>query len=162
MLLASKHEEIYPPEIKDFVHVTDKAYTKQEILNMEVSALNTLGFQLTSPSPLAFLQRMVKLQDETGYQESQIKTARRRCARSSRPPRRPRSRLCARSSRSPRSTVWRRWWRERVVPHVSGGCDAVRAADTRWTQRGGCSVLAVIPFRPFGSGGTLCAYSSNW
>merc|ERR1719335_794063 len=56
MLLASKHEEIYPPEIKDFVHVTDKAYTKQEILNMEVSALNTLGFQLTSPSPLAFLQ----------------------------------------------------------------------------------------------------------
>ena len=36
MLLASKHEEIYPPEIKDFVHVTDKAYTKQEILNMEV------------------------------------------------------------------------------------------------------------------------------
>ena len=28
----------------------------------QVSALNTLGFQLTSPSPLAFLQRMVKVQ----------------------------------------------------------------------------------------------------
>jgi cyclin B len=65
MLLASKHEEIYPPEIKDFVHVTDKAYTKQEILDMEVSALNVLGFQLGSPSPLGFLHRMVKVQECT-------------------------------------------------------------------------------------------------
>jgi len=62
MLIASKHEEIYPPEIKDFVHVTDKAYTKQEILDMEVLALNTLGFQITAPSPMPFLQRMVKIQ----------------------------------------------------------------------------------------------------
>ena len=31
----------------------------------QVSALNTLGFQLTSPSPLAFLQRMVKVQECT-------------------------------------------------------------------------------------------------
>jgi cyclin B len=62
MLIASKHEEIYPPEIKDFVHVTDKAYTKQEILDMEVAVLNMLDFQITSPSPMAFLQRMVKIQ----------------------------------------------------------------------------------------------------
>jgi cyclin B len=65
MLLASKHEEIYPPEIKDFVHVTDKAYTKQDILDMEVSALNVLNFQLTAPSPLGFLHRMVKVQECT-------------------------------------------------------------------------------------------------
>jgi cyclin B len=65
MLLASKHEEIYPPEIKDFVYVTDKAYTKDEILDMEVSALNVFGFQLSSPSPLGFLHRFVKLQECT-------------------------------------------------------------------------------------------------
>ena len=26
MLLASKYEEIYAPEVKDFVYITDKAY----------------------------------------------------------------------------------------------------------------------------------------
>lgn len=28
-------QEIYPPEIKDFVYITDNAYTKDDILNME-------------------------------------------------------------------------------------------------------------------------------
>jgi len=32
MLVASKYEEIYAPEIRDFVYITDKAYTKEEIL----------------------------------------------------------------------------------------------------------------------------------
>lgn len=61
MLLAAKHEEIYPPEIKDFVHVTDRAYTREDILEMEVTILNTIGFQLTSPSGRQFLMRYVKL-----------------------------------------------------------------------------------------------------
>lgn len=29
MLIASKYEEIYAPEIRDFVYITDKAYTKE-------------------------------------------------------------------------------------------------------------------------------------
>ena len=29
MLVASKYEEIYPPEIKDFAYITDKAYSSQ-------------------------------------------------------------------------------------------------------------------------------------
>jgi len=61
MLLAAKHEEIYPPEIKDFVHVTDRAYSREDILEMEVSILNTLHFELTHPSPLQFLNRFLKL-----------------------------------------------------------------------------------------------------
>ena len=32
MLIACKIEEIYAPEVKDFVFVTDYAYTKEEIL----------------------------------------------------------------------------------------------------------------------------------
>lgn len=32
MLIASKYEEIYAPEVKDFVYITDKAYLKEEIL----------------------------------------------------------------------------------------------------------------------------------
>ena len=33
MLIASKYEEIYAPEIRDFVYITDKAYTREQILN---------------------------------------------------------------------------------------------------------------------------------
>lgn len=32
MLIASKYEEIYAPEVRDFVYITDNAYTKEEIL----------------------------------------------------------------------------------------------------------------------------------
>jgi hypothetical protein len=27
LFMASKYEEIYPPQLKDFVHITDNAYT---------------------------------------------------------------------------------------------------------------------------------------
>lgn len=42
MLIASKYEEIYPPEVKDFVYVTDKAYSKADILEMEGKILGQL------------------------------------------------------------------------------------------------------------------------
>ena len=35
MLISCKYEEIYAPEVKDFVYVTDNAYTKEEVLDME-------------------------------------------------------------------------------------------------------------------------------
>lgn len=57
MLIASKYEEIYPPEVKDFVYVTDRAYTKNEILDMEGKILSLLTFHLTTPSSLRFLER---------------------------------------------------------------------------------------------------------
>lgn len=44
MLIASKYEEIYPPIVTDFVYITDNAYTKQEILEMEESMLTKLEF----------------------------------------------------------------------------------------------------------------------
>jgi G2/mitotic-specific cyclin-B, other len=31
LFIACKYEEIYPPEMKDFVYICDKAYTKEEI-----------------------------------------------------------------------------------------------------------------------------------
>jgi cyclin B len=39
MFIASKYEEIYAPELKDFVYVCDKAYAKEEILDMESKIL---------------------------------------------------------------------------------------------------------------------------
>ena len=52
MLIACKYEEIYAPETKDFVFVTDKAFTREEIHDMEGKILSTLEFNLTSTSSL--------------------------------------------------------------------------------------------------------------
>lgn len=57
MLIASKYEEIYAPEVADFVYITDSAYTRNEILDMEVKILKTLGFNLGNPLCLHFLRR---------------------------------------------------------------------------------------------------------
>jgi cyclin B len=61
MLIASKYEEIYAPEVRDFVYISDKAYTRDQILMMESIMLNTLKFNLTVPSALRFGQRFIKL-----------------------------------------------------------------------------------------------------
>jgi len=60
MLVAAKYEEIYAPEVKDFVYITDRAYTEREILKMEIKILSTLKFDLGRPLPLHFLRRASK------------------------------------------------------------------------------------------------------
>lgn len=61
MLIACKYEEIYAPEIKDFVYVTDKAYTKEDIIFMEGNILSALDFNLTFTSSLRFMERYAHL-----------------------------------------------------------------------------------------------------
>lgn len=39
MLIASKYEEIYAPEVKDFAYITDTAYTSDDILKCEFDML---------------------------------------------------------------------------------------------------------------------------
>ena len=60
MLVASKYEEIWAPEVRDFVYISDRAYTRDQILNMEKIMLNTLRFNLTVPTPFNFLNRFFK------------------------------------------------------------------------------------------------------
>lgn len=60
MFIASKFEEMYTPEIHDFVFMSDKAYTKKEILRMELRILRALDFSLGRPLPLHFLRRYTK------------------------------------------------------------------------------------------------------
>ena len=57
LLIASKFEEIYPPEIRDFVYITEKTYLKEEITKMEYKVLSTLNFDLLSVSPYRLLER---------------------------------------------------------------------------------------------------------
>lgn len=60
MWIASKYEEMYAPEVADFVYITDNAYTKSEIRQMECQILKVLDFELGRPLPLHFLRRNSK------------------------------------------------------------------------------------------------------
>jgi transcription initiation factor TFIIIB Brf1 subunit/transcription initiation factor TFIIB len=57
MLIASKYEEMWPPEVNDFVYMTDNAYTKAEIIKMEMTMLRDLEYNLGNPLPTQFVQR---------------------------------------------------------------------------------------------------------
>lgn len=60
MFIASKYEEMYAPEISDFVYITDRAYTESQIREMEMKILGALSFELGRPLPLHFLRRNSK------------------------------------------------------------------------------------------------------
>jgi len=67
MLVASKYEEIYAPEVQDFVYITDKAYTKEEILDQEYKMLKILDFDTTTCSSYRFLLRYHKLSESDPF-----------------------------------------------------------------------------------------------
>lgn len=60
LLAAAKYEEIYPPELKDLVYITDSAYNKNEIVEMEGQILEVLGYGFTVPTIHTFLCRHLK------------------------------------------------------------------------------------------------------
>lgn len=59
-LIACKYEEIYPPEVKELVYMTDAAYTRKQIIDMEAFMLATLKFQVTVCTTHCFLVRFLK------------------------------------------------------------------------------------------------------
>jgi len=59
--IAGKYEEIYPPELKNLLRVTDNAVDKREIIEMEFRILNKLQFSVTFPSSHRFLERFSRL-----------------------------------------------------------------------------------------------------
>lgn len=61
MLIASKVEEIYAPEVQDFVYITDRAYQRHEILEAERKMLEKLNFETSTFSSYGFLQRYSNL-----------------------------------------------------------------------------------------------------
>jgi len=61
LLLACKYEEIYPPEVKDCVYITDRAYTRQDVLDMEADIVKTLEFRLSVSTGYPFLKRYLDI-----------------------------------------------------------------------------------------------------
>ncbi|XP_062224172.1 cyclin-B1-1-like isoform X2 [Phragmites australis] len=60
MLIACKYEEIWAPEVNDFILISDSAYSREQILSMEKGILNRLEWNLTVPTSYVFLVRFLK------------------------------------------------------------------------------------------------------
>ncbi|CAK83450.1 unnamed protein product (macronuclear) [Paramecium tetraurelia] len=60
LFIACKYEEIYPPALKDFVYITDNAYVKSDVLEMEGLILQALNFNICNPTAYQFLSRYSK------------------------------------------------------------------------------------------------------
>ncbi|KAL1566659.1 G2/mitotic-specific cyclin-2-like [Salvia divinorum] len=61
MLLACKYEEVAVPVVEDLVFISDKAYERKEVLKMEKLMLNTLQFNMSTPTAYVFMLRFLKV-----------------------------------------------------------------------------------------------------
>ncbi len=57
MLLASKYEEMYAPEVQDFVFITDDSFSGDQIRTLERKMLKVLDYSFGTPLCLHFLRR---------------------------------------------------------------------------------------------------------
>ncbi|XP_009766698.1 G2/mitotic-specific cyclin-2-like [Nicotiana sylvestris] len=60
MLLACKYEEVSVPVVDDLVIISDNAYTRKEVLEMETLMLDTLQFNMSVPTAYVFMRRFLK------------------------------------------------------------------------------------------------------
>ena len=63
MLIASKYEEMYAPEVRDFVFITAEAYTSAQIREKEREMLKVLDYTFGNPLCLHFLRRFSRAGD---------------------------------------------------------------------------------------------------
>ncbi|PHT74287.1 Cyclin-B2-2 [Capsicum annuum] len=60
LLLACKHEEVYIHVVKDLILISDKAYARKEVLEMEKLIVNALQFNMTVPTTYVFMRQFLK------------------------------------------------------------------------------------------------------
>jgi len=71
MYIASKYEEITPPDISEFVYITDDTYTKKQVLRMEHLLLKVLDFRMNAPTVNWFLLYFLRfIKQSTNYSTS--------------------------------------------------------------------------------------------
>lgn len=72
MFLASKYEEIYPPEVGEFVYITDDTYKSKQLLRMEHLILKVLSFDVAVPTINCFCEKFAK---ESGCDDKTLSLA---------------------------------------------------------------------------------------
>merc|ERR1719333_104479 len=55
--ISAKYTEIYPPLAKDFVYISDNAYSREQLLAREQLVCAELGYNFTGPTPYTFAVR---------------------------------------------------------------------------------------------------------
>uniref|UniRef100_A0A8C6SIH6 G2/mitotic-specific cyclin-B2 n=1 Tax=Neogobius melanostomus TaxID=47308 RepID=A0A8C6SIH6_9GOBI len=59
LMIAAKFEEIFPPELNEFVYITDSTYTKRQLIRMEHVLLKVLAFRMTAATAKQFLRQFL-------------------------------------------------------------------------------------------------------
>lgn len=76
MLMASKYEKIWPPEVKELITISDNVYSREQILAMEKTILGNLGWFLTVPTSYVFMMLYIKASvpsdSEVNYQKTTV------------------------------------------------------------------------------------------
>ncbi|XP_018567373.1 G2/mitotic-specific cyclin-B3 isoform X2 [Anoplophora glabripennis] len=60
MFIASKYDERIPPSVDDFLYICDGAYSRRELIRMEMNLLKICGFDLGIPISYRFLRRYAR------------------------------------------------------------------------------------------------------
>lgn len=61
MWISAKYEEIYSPTSADFCFITDNTYSKEQLVQMEDTVLQTLNYELTVPTAKTFIRRFLQV-----------------------------------------------------------------------------------------------------
>ena len=72
-LIASKFEEVCPPDLEDLVNLTAGRYSNADVQRMELRVLNTLGWNVSFPQPIHFLRRYSKVCQATAQHHTLAK-----------------------------------------------------------------------------------------
>lgn len=60
LFVASKFDERCPPSMDDFLYICDDAYSRKEIISMEIDLLKAMDFELGMPLSYRFLRRYAR------------------------------------------------------------------------------------------------------
>jgi G2/mitotic-specific cyclin-B, other len=63
LLISTKYEEIYPPDLRDLLAVSENKFSREQVLQQEKDILHALNFMITSPSAYRFMERFRRLDD---------------------------------------------------------------------------------------------------
>jgi hypothetical protein len=70
-LIAAKFEEVKPPDVKDLVYYTAEAYTRQDIVKMEIHMLSKFNFEVATPTSFHCLVHLQSASGTPGHSSDQ-------------------------------------------------------------------------------------------